>query len=115
MPRPKKSRLGDADISRVYACTEEDCEAEFLFHQKIKDDFIKECPVCHKLSLVITQAKSNISFIFDSKKAKTFGMQSQRNLENDEKAGNKSKIVKKKKVDYDILKDPKKYIMTGEK
>ena len=83
------------------------------------EDFIKLCPFCNKKSLVISSGNLGISIFIDSKKPKTFGGQSDYNMKQDEKEGKvRSKKSKpfyrsNEKINFDILKNPSKYIGTG--
>ena len=116
------SGLGDLEIYRIYECTEEDCGCEIGVVQTAKEGFIKECPECSKETLVMKSGKANMSIFIDPDKPKTLGMQGQMNRREQEANGTQMDPVKKKpwwrskyKIDYDILKNPKRYIETGKK
>lgn len=87
--------------------------------QKATEDFIKTCPFCHQEELIIETAKLSISTYIDMSKPKTFGSQSELNTKNKEKESQKSKnkkpwYRKQDKVNFNILKNPHKYITTGQ-
>lgn len=113
--------LADSTVTRLYRCHNEECQCEIVYVQKLSENFRKKCPFCKKRSLTIKNGSMNMTFMFDVNKVKTFGMQSQKNMEMDEKLGKKRKeketpwFRKNKKIDYGVLKDPIKYVRTGEK
>jgi hypothetical protein len=112
----------DSDITRIYKCTNIECEGIISCKQKVKDDWIKTCPFCGKDELVIESGEINMSIMFDLNKPKTLGMVSQKNADRKIKEGNltfnadKKKVPfwrKNKKINYDILKNPNRYIAEG--
>lgn len=112
---PEETDMGlkDMTVYRVYACTE--CKAEMACTQGIYDDFEKECPCCgDKDGLVIVRADIGVSMVVDATKPKTLGSLAEKNRETRQKRGEETEgFRKKKKRNFDILKDPIKYIQTG--
>lgn len=105
----------DQEIYRIYRCSE--CSAEIGINQLAKDDWITECPICGKESMLIKSGQSKgVSLCSDTKTPKTLGMLAEKNRDNKEKRGeDTSGFVKTKrpKYNFDILKNPKRYIETG--
>lgn len=113
-----KNKLQTATVYRVYKCL--DCEGQVGIEQTLIEDFIKLCPFCDKESMVISSGTLGISIVMDSKKPKTLGAQSDHNIRQDEKEGKfrsdkpKPFYRPKQKVNFDVLKNPSKYVGTGQ-
>ncbi len=111
--------ISDFSINRVYACTNQDCKCQLAIQQKVSDKWRKKCPFCHKMSLVLESACMNLSTMIDTKVPKTLGSMSQHNRKRDEieKGVEPSKPKpfwrSKQKINYEVLKNPQKYIATG--
>ncbi len=113
--------LAEQTIYREYRCTNPNCEAKISFTQKAKDKWKKVCPFCRKHSLLMEHANMALSGLIDTKKAKTFGAVSDENRLRKQKETGIDTMApkappfwrKKNKIDYSILKNPKKYIETG--
>lgn len=123
-------KIQDIAIDRIYSCENEACCAIIQITQKATDPFEKKCPFCGKESLVLKEAKCSIQGFVDTSKPKTLGSIAEKNRTKMEKNGditkgeaeswtgkkkNKSKPFWRKsdKIDFSILKNPKKYIETG--
>lgn len=108
-------------VTRTYKCLS--CKEYFTFEQAATDNFKKRCPGCKKNQLLIYSGKMSISNVVDMNKPKTVGSQAEINTKRAEKEGtlkvaNKYKPwwrKNKKKIDFDILKKPDKYIREGRK
>ena len=110
--------LADQRIIRVYRCTNEACEAEMSYIETVSKKWRKACPICKKRSLVLEKANLSISTLVDLNNPKTFGGCSDKNIARREKEGLAPKKEtpfwrKGKKINYNILKNPKKYVETG--
>ena len=113
--------IWDSRITRLYKCTNSECECEISYTQKASEKFKKKCPFCHDRSLVIKESECNIGCFVDNKSPKTLGMLANKNAEEKAKRGELTEGFKGKppcwrkshKINYDILKNPKKYISTG--
>jgi DNA-directed RNA polymerase subunit RPC12/RpoP len=114
----------DAEVNRIYKCS--NCHGKISATQEVRDDFLTQCPLCEEKTLSIHSGTlSSQTVQSDSQKPKTFGMQGQINRDRAEREGTaKYKYGKvpwwrkqqgKKKIDYSILSNPSKYIMTGRK
>jgi len=113
--------IADIEIHRVYKCDNEECAAEIVVTQIAKDPWLKQCPFCYEETLFIRSATDNLSIFIDLKKPKTLGSLGEQNFEEKVKREGDPKEEPKKpwwrknkeKVDFSILKNPKKYIETG--
>lgn len=108
--------IADSTIVRIYSCS--NCNCQISFKEQVKDKWKKRCPFCKKHSLVLDKATVTLSTFIDSNTPKTMGMASQQNTARREK---ENPIEKKKtpfwrskeKINFNILKNPEKYITTG--
>jgi hypothetical protein len=108
-------------VNRIYTCYNKECNGQVFYEQGIYDKFKKKCPFCKKNELVLDSGTLNSTMIMDIKKPKTLGSLGEKNYENAQKEGKelgfrKTHIPfwrKNKKIDYGILKNPSKYIETG--
>lgn len=113
--------LKDLEINRVYACNNEECQAVIAYKQKAGDNFKKKCPFCHKNTLLIESGSTGISFFMDLNKPKTIGALAEKNAKYAIDSGKVDPDKKhktpfwrsKRKVNFDVLKNPKQYIETG--
>lgn len=112
--------INNIEIKRIYRCCNKECEGIIQTTQMATEDFLKTCPFCHQEELVIETAKLNLSFFIDTNKPKTFGAQSDLNTKQREKEFGKKPHSKDKpwyrksdKVDFQILRNPHKYIVEG--
>ncbi len=110
-------KLQDWIIERVYRCT--NCEGMMLYEDKASRNFRKKCPFCKKHDLVIQSGLSGLSIGIDTSKRKTLVEIGEENIKRrDEEAGVPKQPEmpfwrSKKKVDFKVLQNPKKYIETG--
>lgn len=110
--------LKDSIVSRIYECTNKECQGQFVIQQKANDKFKKKCPFCKKMSLVIESATTVFSFIQSLNKPRTLGALAEKNSKD-----RPDKIKKDPKpwwresdrIDMKILKNPKYYVETGNK
>lgn len=112
----------DIDITRIYKC--HNCKAVLRVTQHCSEGFLKECPFCYKDELLIESGKSSMSFIIRGDGNRTIGSIAEENTRRREKEtgeafpGRKKKEKpwwrKSDKVNTEILKNPEKYILTGE-
>jgi hypothetical protein len=112
--------LKDQVVYRVYSCTNNDCGAKVSCQQGIFEKWRKQCPFCKKHSLLMEQATTNISTFIDLQRPKTLGGISDQNRSKKEREGLDDPMKPKRpfwrnkdKIDFNILKNPKKYIDTG--
>ncbi len=110
--------LSDQIVSRVYKCDNPDCAAEIAYEQKVSDPWKKKCPFCKKMKLYIDSGSMNISLTINLNNPRTLGLVAEKNRERAEKEGKifgrkKPFWRKKDKIDFSILKNPKKYVETG--
>jgi hypothetical protein len=114
--------IANCSINRIYECSNDDCKGKVSFVQKISDPWKKKCPFCRKYSLYLDSATSSMTLIIDNKKPNTMGGISDQNKLRREKDG-KEWIDsrghtpfwrKNKKIDYNILRNPKKFVETGQ-
>lgn len=112
--------LEDQTVFRVYECG--DCGLVIKVEQGVFDDFIKYCPDCNSNDFIRVQSKLGLMCDVDQNKPKTLGALAEKNYEhykktNPDKVASKKKIKpwwrKSEKINYDILKDPKRYIKDG--
>lgn len=109
--------LKDIEIYRTYKCTE--CEGIIGLTQGAVDDFIKDCPFCGRQTMLMDSAETNLTFLFDLKKPKTLGMIAQTNEASNEKEYGPAEPKwkpwwrDKHRVNFDILKNPSRYIEEG--
>jgi hypothetical protein len=111
--------IADSTIHRIYSCTNEDCKCQVAFKELVKDKWRKKCPFCKKHSLVLDRASVTLSTFVDNNVAKTMGMASQQNTARREKENPlpKKEIPfwrQKEKINFNVLKNPQKYIATGQ-
>lgn len=116
--------ISDLEIYRIYQCSNKDCSAKIGFQQKASDKWKKRCPCCRKHTLIIYESKSNIS-INSNTSAKTIGMLAEKNseykykhsLDLDNPSRPKDAKIpfwrKSRKVNFDILRNPKSYVERG--
>ena len=110
--------LSDQKIVRIYQCTHKACEAKMSYIEAVGKKWRKMCPICRKRSLVLDSAHLNISTFIDVNNPRTFGGCSDKNTYRREKEGLAPKKEtpfwrKNKKINYNVLKNPKKYVETG--
>jgi hypothetical protein len=114
----------DSTIVRYYRCTDEKCQGEICVEEKVKDDWQTKCPFCGLESLILDRADSNISIFMDYSKPKTIGALAEQNTKEKIKTGEMEQIQKEerknlpfwrksKKINYQVLKNPQKYIREG--
>jgi len=111
----------DVEIYRIYRCCA--CQGEIGYAQKPTDDWIKTCPLCNKDELLLHKAISNISTIVGFNDPKTLGALAEKNSREREKQGLSNKGIKDKgekpwwrknsKINFDVLKNPNRYIEQG--
>ncbi len=115
------SNLGQIGICRTYRCDNEKCEAEIVCQETIADRWLVKCPFCGQKTLFLKSATSNMSIMMDPSKPKTLGSLGEQNGKRLAKEGKMQKEEevkppfwrKNKKINYNILKDPKTYVSTG--
>ena len=110
--------LEDFVIKRIYRCTNNECAAVLSFDQKYNEKWKKRCPLCKKHSLLLESGTTSITTFIDLTKPKTFGSASDENKKRREKENPIEKPKKpwwrkSNKINYNVLKNPKKYIDTG--
>lgn len=110
--------VGDVSIHRVYSCSNNQCGCQIAYKERVKDKWRKRCPFCKKHSLILDKATTNISFVKSYKDFSTFGMisdQNKKRLEQEEGVKeNKTPFWRKsKKINFNVLRNPAKYIQTG--
>ena len=104
--------VGDCRVYRTYRC--DNCGIELGREQLVKDKWLKKCPNCGKMELVMTCANMSMSILFDTLSPKTLGGVMEKNTLRKQKSEDTSGTMpKKKKRRFDILKNPAKYIETG--
>ena len=111
--------IADQTIHRIYDCTNEECGCKVSFKEKVKNKWRKKCPFCNKKTLVLDKAVLSISTFVDTNTPRTMGMQSQVNTARREKENPLPKKElpfwrQKEKINFNILKNPQKYISTGQ-
>jgi putative FmdB family regulatory protein len=116
-----KNDFKNSTVYRIYKC--DNCKYEFDIIQTISDKWKKKCPNCKKNQLFIKEAQLNMSLIIDSQIPKTVGTLAEKNTEKLSKQGKIDLKSKKKskpfwrdkdKINYNILKNPEKYVSTGD-
>lgn len=118
------SKIFDSIVTRIYKCHNEECCAEIALKEKLGDPWKKQCPFCEKDELFLSSSTSPFIILKDLKKTKTIGMLAQQN--SDRKIKEENFALEKKerkqpwwrdsnKIDFSVLKNPKKYVETGEK
>ncbi len=112
--------ISDLEVIRIYSCTNAECAGQLSMKQKASEKWRKKCPFCKKFSLVLDSASLTISTFIDTKKPKTLGSMSQENRKRKEKefgpeVDTKPFWRKSKKIDFNILKNPRKYVQSGDK
>lgn len=118
----KLSSVFDSEVTRIYRCHNEECEAEIVCKEKLSDPWKHQCPFCEKNELYLSSSTDPFTILKDLKNPNTVGMLAQKNTDRKVKEEN-LQIGKKKrpwwrktdKLDFSILKNPKKFIETGEK
>ena len=124
MPKPN-----EIEVNRHYRCRNDECAAEIVITQMATDDFVRLCPFCEQETMGLVSGDCKISMVMDLTKAKTVGSVAEKNRARMEKNGEITKDQaeswsgKKKakrpwwrktdKINFDILKNPKRYIQTG--
>ena len=97
-------------VTRVYKCSK--CDGVIAVDQDASECFLRDCPFCHQEELLIESGHMNISFVIDLNKPKTVGALAESNKKYAINEGLYDKKTKKK-YNYDILKNPNKYIVEG--
>jgi len=104
-----------------YECQNKECEFNFDIIHSIKSDPLKKCPKCNKLTLIrLISDNINIRIKRDQsyyKKQERQEMRQYRKRTTEklkEKYRNKKPWWRGEKIDMDVLKNPEKYIKTGE-
>lgn len=117
--------IQDIPIFRHFKCYDdnEECGMEFAQECTVGDKYPDNCPNC-KGPVYLDKASLCLSTFIDTKKAKTLGAISEQNRNRMVKDGD-PRIDKDKskkpwfrpsdKIDMTILREPKKYIETGQK
>lgn len=115
--------IQEQSVYRVYQCLNPECQGEFGTTQGACDEFCKICPACGLEELVIKFANASFISLIGINQARTFGMIGQKNQqEKERREGIKKKHIpswrsgnkRESKINFDILKNPNKYIETGE-
>jgi DNA-directed RNA polymerase subunit RPC12/RpoP len=106
----------DLMVNRIYKC--EKCEGEVLYKENCSKSFRKRCPLCNKNGLLLKEGHINMDIFVDMKKSKTLGSQSDLNYKKLEKEQEIKKVQnpwwrKNKKINFDVLKNPTRYINEG--
>ncbi len=109
--------IEQSSIVRVYKCDNKECQTILSFQEKVEDDWQKLCPLCNQETLYLDSASLSVSCFTDMNKPKTLGMIGQNNQARREREEDKKKekrpFWRDKKVNFNILKDPIKYVSTG--
>jgi hypothetical protein len=113
--------LAEQSIYRVYKCDNDDCASVVGYNETIGDPWRKECPFCLEQSLYLDSAITKLTTVMELNQPKTIGTLGERNYEKALKEGKKIFGEKPKKpfyrskdkVNFDILKNPNKYISEG--
>lgn len=107
-------------VNRTYECKNEECGGEVCYEEKCTAPFRQKCPLCGKRKLLLKEGKCGISNFVDTNKAKTVGSLAEKNTIAREKRGEMEKPKEtpwwrknKKKIDFNVLKNPRKYIEKG--
>jgi DNA-directed RNA polymerase subunit RPC12/RpoP len=108
--------LGNQTIHRIYTCL--NCKGQIAYKEQVKDKWRKKCPFCNKNSLLLDKAVLSLSTIIGLNESKTFLSLAQKNTERRNKElGIKKKKKpfwrKKDKVNFEVLKNPTKYVNEG--
>lgn len=110
--------LMDLEVDRVYECDE--CDAQIAVTQKVSDDFLKTCPFCELDGLFMKHADCRLNTSIDLNQPTTLGSLAEKNTEEKIKRGEMKPAEaptpwwrKGKKRNFDILKNPTKYIIEG--
>ena len=108
--------LGNQTIHRIYSCS--NCKGQLAYKEKVKDKWRKRCPFCNKNSLLLDKAVLTLSTIIGLNEPKTFKSLAEKNTER----RNKELGIKKKrnpfwrksnKVNFEVLKNPNRYVSEG--
>lgn len=110
--------IADQTINRLYRCTNEECETEVAYKEKVSQKWRKKCPFCKKHTLILESGNLSMTLMIDVKKPTTLGSlgqvnQARKDKEEGVKGPTRPFWRKKDKVDFNVLKNPKKYIMEG--
>jgi hypothetical protein len=117
-----KGSFFDSTVHRIYACENSECEAKIHCEETVKDPWQKVCPFCNQESLILESANLAAPAFIDLKQPKTVGSLGEKNYEKAVKEGKKTGVEregrtpfwrKNKKINYNVLKNPNKYINTG--
>lgn len=109
----------DTQQTRIYKCDNPECACIISYQQKSDDPWKKECPFCQQQTLYLDSCQGDMNLFFDLQRGKTLGSLSEQNIKRAEKDGtlDKKKVPfwrkDKPKIDFNILKNPSKYITTG--
>jgi hypothetical protein len=112
--------ISDLDVRRVYKCHEQDCGGLFAIVQKATDNFLVECPFCEKESLLIETGSLSIETCVKVDSSVTRQAERQEKRENWQKNRNIRKPSTEKpwwrdgEINFDILKNPRGYILNGD-
>ncbi len=112
----------ESSVYRIYKC--DNCEGIIGLKQKVKDKWKKKCPICSKYKLFIQSGSLKLELMIDHTIPKTLGSLAEKNRDKRLKEGKDTKGFKdthsptplwrdNKKINYDILKNPAKYIEKG--
>jgi type IV secretory pathway VirD2 relaxase len=118
-----KGSFFDSTIHRIYECTNKKCEAKIHLEEQVKDMWKTTCPFCEKESLQLESAQLVAPVFIDLNKPKTIGSLGEKNYQLAIKEGRDTGIKKKDKkkpwwrkndkVNFNVLKNPNKYVETG--
>lgn len=111
--------LFDQEMYRQYKC--DSCGIIIGRKEKVSDPWLKKCPHCEKETLFIHSGSLNLSIFIDADKPKTLGSLAEKNTKEKIKSGELEPTKKKSKpfwrksdkINYDILKNPDRYIKEG--
>ena len=113
--------IEDCTIYRTYRC--DACKALVQYEQKTTDKWKKKCPICNKNKLYLDSAHTTIDTIMELNSPISLGMIGSKNFQRAERDGTLPKGIenkkrpfwrKSKRPDSRILKNPEKFIRTGE-
>ena len=113
----------DALVYRVYRCDNNECGCEVGCEQKAAEDWKVTCPLCEKDTLYLRTGKlvDSVAMI-DINTPKTMGSMADKNRDDRLRKGEDTSGMvstetpfwrKNKKINFDILKKPSKYVNTG--
>ena len=109
------------EVRRVYRCSDINCDSIIAVTQNCSDPWITLCPFCENETMLLESGKCNLTTVLDLQRGKTIGAVGDKAQQKAIQSGDKVEPKRHKpwwrskggKPNFQILKNPQKYISDG--